>query len=85
MDRNSSNSELVREIVRLAEGVRLKVHRRFSSSRGQCIGFSGPPGDTVESGRLAEKVKSATGHDYWQEQKPGSPDLVFHFPTIEDR
>jgi hypothetical protein len=85
MDRSSSHEQLVKEIVDLANASRLKVHRKFNSSRrATCIGFSGGA-DRVPCQKLAEKIKSATGHDYWQEQKPGSEDLVFHFPTIEDK
>jgi hypothetical protein len=87
MDKSSSHKQLVQEIISLAKEKGLKVHRKFVRFGGgsyDCIGFSGPPGITVESQSLADKIKSATGHNYDQEQKPGSPDLVYHFPTIKD-
>ena len=86
MDRSSSNDQLVKEIVALAQKERLKIHRKFNSSRrSTCIGFSNGA-DKVPCQRLAEMIKSATGHDYWEETKPEPPfDPVFHFPTIEDK
>jgi len=82
MDRNSSNQELVKEIVRLAEGERLKVRRSYCSQGGafSCIGFSG---DYITCQRLAEKIKSATGKDFWQD-KEHSGITIFYFKEIDD-